>query len=73
MQPFITLIHLTLQNRGLRGLQMVLAVNNLPANAGVTRDMGSILGWGRSLREENGSPVQYSCWVNPMDRGAWGL
>ena len=21
---------------------------------------------------ENGNPLQYSCWKNPMDRGAWG-
>ena len=50
-----TLIHLTLRNRGPRGFQMVLVVKNLPANTVVTRDMGSILGWGRALREENGS------------------
>ena len=46
-------------------------VNNLPANAGDTRDAGSFLGSGRSPREENGSPLQYSCLENPMDRGAW--
>ena len=28
-------------------------------------------GLGRSLEEENGNPVQYSCLGNPMDRGAW--
>jgi len=44
------------------------AVKNLPANAG---DAGSILGSGRSPREENGNPLQYSCLGNPMDRGAW--
>ena len=26
---------------------------------------------GRSLKEGNGSPLQYSCLENPMDRGAW--
>ena len=51
---------------------MVLVVKNLPANTVVTRDMGSISGWGRALREENGSVLQYSCWGNPTDRGAWG-
>ena len=25
----------------------------------------------RSLGEENGNPLQYSCRENPMDRGAW--
>ena len=44
------------------------AVKKLPANAG---DSGSIPGSGRSLGEGNGNPLQYSCWENPMDRGAW--
>ena len=43
-------------------------VKNLPANA---RDVGSIPGLGRSLGGGNGNPLQYSCWENPMDRGAW--
>ena len=43
-------------------------VRNLPANAG---DTSSILGWGRSLEEGNGNPLQYSCLGNSMDRGAW--
>ena len=37
-------------------------------NAG---DQGSIPGLGRSPGEGNGSPLQYSCLENPMDRGAW--
>ena len=32
---------------------------------------GSIPGSGRSPREGNGHPLQYSCLENPMDRGAW--
>ena len=39
-----------------------------PANAG---DAGLIPGSGRSLREGNGNPLQYSCLGNPMNRGAW--
>ena len=35
------------------------------------RSLGSILGSGRSPGKENGSPLQYSCLGNPMDRGAW--
>ena len=31
----------------------------------------SIPGSGRSPGEGNGSPLQYSCLGNPMDRGAW--
>ena len=44
-------------------------VKNPHANAGDTRDIGSIPG------EGNGNPLQYSCLGNPMDRGAcspWG-
>ena len=37
-------------------------------NAG---DPGPIPGLGRSHREGHGSPLQYSCLENPMDRGAW--
>ena len=34
-----------------------------------TRD--SIPGLGRSSGEGNGTPLQYSCLGDPMDRGAW--
>ena len=34
-------------------------------------DLGLILGSGRSPREGNGTPLQYSCLENPMDGGAW--
>ena len=37
-------------------------------NAG---NLGSIPGLGRSSGEGLGSPLQYSCLENPMDRGAW--
>ena len=50
---------------------MVLVVKNLPDNAGDVRDVGLIPGLGRSLGEGHGSPLQYSCLENPMDRGAW--
>ena len=33
--------------------------------------LGSIHGWGRSLGEENGYPLQYSRLENTTDRGAW--
>ena len=46
-------------------------VKNLPANAGDSRDMGSIPGLGKSPAEGHGHPPQYSCLGNPMDRGAW--
>ena len=34
-------------------------------------DLGSIPGLGRSPREGNGNPLQYSRLENPMDQGAW--
>ena len=46
-------------------------VKNPPANVGAKRDMGSIPGLGRSPGIGNGNPLQYSCLVNSMDRGAW--
>ena len=46
-------------------------VKNLLANAGDAEDSGSIPGLGRSPREGNGNPLQYSCLENPMDGGAW--
>ena len=45
-------------------------VKNPPANAGESRDAGSIPGLGRSPGGGHGNPVQYSCLENPMDRGA---
>ena len=42
-----------------------------PANAGDTKDMGSIPGSGRSPGVGNGNPLQCSCLENSMDRGAW--
>ena len=46
-------------------------VKNPYANAGDARDMGSILGSGRSPGVGNGHPLQYSCLENFMDREAW--
>ena len=46
--------------------QVVLMVKNPAAKAGDLRDPGS-----RSLGEGSGTPLQYSCLENPMDRGCW--
>ena len=43
-------------------------VKNLPANAGV---VGLIPESGRHPGEGNGTPLQYPCLENPMDRGTW--
>ena len=44
-------------------------VKNLSANAG---DLGLIPGLGRSPGEGNGTPLQYSCLENSMDRSLAG-
>ena len=46
-------------------------VKNSPANAGNVRDAGSVPGLGRSPGGQHGSPLQYICLQNPMNREAW--
>ena len=48
----------------------VVVKKSSPANAGDTRDMDSISGFGRSPGREHGNPLWYSCLGSPMDRGA---
>ena len=50
--------------------QVVLVVKNLPDIAEDIRDTGQIPGSGRFPAGGHGNPLQYSCLVNPMDRGA---
>ena len=40
-------------------------------NAGDARDAGSVPGWGRLPGGGNGTPLQYSCLENSIDKGAW--
>ena len=54
-----------------RASQVALVEKNLPASVGDVRDLGLIPGLGRSPGVGNGTPLQYSCQENPMDRGAW--
>ena len=49
------------------GLPWCLSGKESACNAG---DLGLVPGWGRSPAEGNGTPLQYSCLENPMDRGA---
>ena len=51
--------------------KVALVVKNPPANAGESRDAGSIPGSGISSGVGNGNPPQYSCRENSMDSGAW--
>ena len=48
-------------------MQGGLVIKNPPVSAG---DVGLIPGSERSPGEGNGTPLQYSCLGNPMDRGA---
>ena len=57
----------------IRASQVALVVQNLSANAGDIRDIGSIPGWGRSPGEGHVNPLQYLCLQNPMNRGAWQI
>ena len=52
---------------------VILIVSNSDSKVSVYNvgDLGSIPGLGRSPGEGNGSPLQYYCLENPMDRGAW--
>ena len=54
-----------------RAFPVALVVKNPPANAGDTRDMGSIPGSGKSPGGRHGNPLQYSCLGNHMGSGAW--
>ena len=58
---------------GPRGLQCArLPYPSLSLGAAYNSgDPGSILRLGRSPRDGNGNPLQYSCLENSMDRGAW--
>ena len=51
--------------------QVVLVVENLPADAGDAKDVGLIPGSGRSLGGGHGNPLEYSCLESPMDRAAY--
>ena len=47
-------------------------IKNPPANAGDARDRGLIPGSGRSHREGNGNPLQYSCLESHGLNSPWG-
>ena len=51
--------------------QVALVLENLHAHIGSIREMGLIPGSGRFPGGGNGKPLWYSCWKNPMERGAW--
>ena len=48
-----------------------IGIKESACNAEDMGDTGLIPESGRSPREGNGNPLQYSCLGNPMDREAW--
>jgi len=46
-------------------------VKNLPVNARAAVGVSSISALGISPRGGNGNSLQYPCWNNLMNRGAW--
>ena len=66
--PHICTVVKRLKVWALKGFPRGSVVKSPPA---VQADSRSIPGSGRSPREGNGNPLQYSCLGNPMDRGAW--
>ena len=65
------LLLFSLNSVKLRGFPGGAMVKNLPANAGGTRDAGSIPRSGGSPALGNGNLLQYSWLEDPMDRGPW--
>jgi len=60
------------KNNSIKGTsQVVLVVKNLPDSEGDKRDVGLILGSGRSPGGGHGNSLQFLAWRIPMDRGAW--
>ena len=53
--------------------QVVLVVNNLPANAGEVRDMVRSLGWGNPLEEEMITHSSILAWRIPWTEEPGGL
>ena len=52
-------------------LRVIPGGSEVKASASNAGDPGSIPGSGRSPREGNGNPLQYSCLENPMDGEGW--
>ena len=63
-------------------MKKVIFIVNALWIGGIEQALGNLLqqlkqedlavpGSGRCPREGHGTALQYSCWENPMDRGAW--
>ena len=56
---------------GVKGFPGSSVIKNLPPNAREIGDVGLIPKSGRSPGGGYGSPLEYPCLENPIDRGAW--
>ena len=66
------IVHGVAENRTqLKQLSSISSSSDGQESAYNARDLDLISGSGRSPREGNGWPLQYSCLENSMDRGAW--
>ena len=57
--------------KGTFGLPCWLSGKESTCSGRITGDSGLVPVLGRSPGEGNGSPLQYSCLENPMEREAW--
>ena len=67
-QKEFTLLHKT---RSRKVLALAQQLEDGKASAYNAGDLDSIPGWERSSGKGNGTPLQYSCLVKTMGRGAW--
>ena len=58
LKTFVCLSKIITFYQSFKGFQIAVVVKNPSANAENRRDAGSVPGLGRSLGEENGSPLQ---------------
>jgi len=65
VQDYVSLLYCTFM------AEMDFPGSEVKASAYNAGDPGPIPGSGRSPREGNGNPLQYSCLENPMDGEAW--
>ena len=69
-RPILLIIYFVMYAH-VKSLCSTLGGSEVKASACNAGDLGLIPGSGRSPREGNGNPLQYSCLENPMDGGAW--
>ena len=64
----IKFINISKELKKIMSTECMLTLSHKTGNAIKERE---IIKTNHTLREGNGTPLQYSCPENPMDRGAW--